>query len=67
MDSRQKKRLSTRFGPPPPGTTVISLDIADRFEFMANDLVNLLKIRLAHHFGPLGTAQSLIYHRNNST
>ena len=54
MERRQKQRLTTRFGPPPAGVRVISLDIPDRYAFMEPALCTLLRARLIHHFGPPG-------------
>lgn len=52
MEPRQKKRLTSRFGPPGPGVTVVSLNIPDRYEVMEQALVDDLVDKLTHHFGP---------------
>lgn len=54
MEARQKKRLATVFGPPKPGLKPVVLNIADRYEFMEQALIDDLMRKLVFHFGPLG-------------
>jgi len=52
MERSQKKRVSNILGPIPAGKRLVSLDIPDRYDFMSEDLIAILKTKLSYHFGP---------------
>lgn len=52
METRQKKRLRSRFDPPRSDVKVISLDVPDKYGLMDQELVGILDRKLRHHFGP---------------
>lgn len=58
METRQKKRLSTKLGAPSPGKRIISLDIPDRYKAMDPTLVEILTQKLTYHFGPPASPKS---------
>jgi predicted protein tyrosine phosphatase len=52
MEHRQKARLRNIMGPLPSHTKAISMNIPDNYDFMDETLVDILKRKLTHHFGP---------------
>lgn len=53
MERSQKKRVARTIGALPAGKRLISLDVPDKYEFMQDELVEILKTKLTHHFGPV--------------
>jgi predicted protein tyrosine phosphatase len=49
MEQAHRRRLSTRFRAHLRNTRVVCLDIPDRFDFMAPELVRLLTERVPRH------------------
>jgi len=49
MERRHGKQLRSRFGPLLDQTSIVCLDIPDDFEFMDDELIRLLRLRMARH------------------
>jgi predicted protein tyrosine phosphatase len=49
MERRHGKQLRNRFGSSLGQTSIVCLDIPDDFEFMDDELIRLLKVRMARH------------------
>ncbi|MCD9033746.1 low molecular weight protein tyrosine phosphatase family protein [Luteimonas sp. Y-2-2-4F] len=49
MERRHRAQLAGRFGPQLHGRRVVCLEIPDRFEFMAPELIELLDARVTPH------------------
>jgi len=49
MERRHGKQVRSRFGPSLDQTAIVCLDIPDDFEFMDDELIRLLRLRMARH------------------
>jgi len=54
MERSHKNKLRKKFGKTVAAKLIVSLDIPDEFDFMAPDLVQLLKMKLCRYLGESG-------------